>query len=183
MRTLIRQLVGSAVRLGAIGLVAVGLSGGVALLLGTVAGRSFVSGDAPSVSYTAARCAEYHEYEPSARTCEQAATAHHFGEVVDYRVAAGLLGGVVLGGVAVLRRRRPDLFATDRLPVAFDETVAATLFGAGGIWLLAFGIDQVAQGNNGAGFFLSGGIVAALAAAWFATKFQRRVLRNPSFEG
>jgi len=183
MRILIRQLVGSAVRLGAIGLIAVGLSGGVALLLGTVAGTSFVSGDAPSVRYTVARCADYREYAPSARTCEQAATAHHFGEVVDYRVAAGLLGGAMLGGLVVLRRRRPDLLATDRLPVAFEETVAATLFGAGGMWLLAFGIDQVALGDNGAGFFLSGGIVAVLAATWFAARFQRQVLRSPAFEG
>jgi hypothetical protein len=59
MRILIRQLFGSAVRLGAIGLIAVGVSGGVALLLGTFAGTSFVSGDAPTVRYTAVRCAEY----------------------------------------------------------------------------------------------------------------------------
>jgi hypothetical protein len=94
-----------------------------------------------------------------------------------------VLGGVVLAGVAALRRRRPSLVASDRLPVAFDETVAATLFGAGGIWLLGFGIDQAALGNNGAGFFLSGGIVAGLAAVWFAERFRHRVLRNPSFEG
>ena len=183
MRTLLRQLFGSTVRLGAIGLVAIGLSGGVALLLGTFVGTSFVAGDAPTVRYTAARCAEYREYEPHARSCEQAATAHHFGEVVEYRVAAGVLGGMVLAGVATLRRRRPNLLAADRLPVAFDETVAATLFGTGAIWLLGFGIDQAALGNNGAGFFLSGGIVAALATAWFAARFRYRVLRNPSFEG
>ena len=178
MRLLLRQLFTTAVRLGAIGLLAVGLSGGVAFLFGTVGSTSFVSGDAPNVRYTAARCAEYHEYEPHARTCEQAATEHHFGEVVGYRVAAGVFGGAVLAALALARRRRPAWFSSDRLPLAFDATVGALVFGGAAISLLAFGIDQAALGNNGAGFFLSGGVVAAPAAAWFALRFRHLVLQR-----
>ena len=160
------QLLGRAVRLGAIGLVAAGL--------GALGGTSFVSGDPPGVTYTPARCADFLEYAPKSRTCEQAATAHHFTEVVGYRIAAGVVGAAILGAIALIRRRRPRLFDTDRLPVAFDETIAATLFGVAGVWLLGFGIDQLALAHDGAGFFLSGGIVAALAAAWYAAGFLRR---------
>ena len=176
MRTLLRQLLTTAVRLGAIGLLAVGLSGGVAFLFGTVGTTSFVSGDAPNVRYTAARCAEYREYEPHAHTCEQAATEHHFGEVVEYRVAAGVFGAAALAAIAFVRRRRPVWFSSDRLPVAFDDTVGALVFGGAALWLLALGIDQATLGNNGAGFFLSGGLVSLPAAAWFAERFGRRVL-------
>ena len=162
-------------RLGAIGLAAVGVSGVVAAAFGAIGGKSFVAGDPPGVSYTRARCADFFEYAPRAHTCEQAATIHHFGEVVNYRIAAGILGTLLLVGIALVRRRRPRSLAADRLPAAFDETIAAIAFGGAGAWLLGFGIDQAAQGYQGSGTYLSGGIVAALAAIWFAARFLRKV--------
>jgi hypothetical protein len=86
-----------AVVLGAVGLVAIGASGLVAELLGRLFGAGFVAGDLPGVTYTGQRCAQYLEYFPNAGGCEQAATLHHWGEVVEYRVAVGVVGAFVLG--------------------------------------------------------------------------------------
>ena len=179
MRSILRQLLGSATRLGAIGLLGVGVSGVVAAIFGAIGGKAFVAGDPPGVSYTRARCADFFEYAPRAHSCEQAATIHHFGEVVNYRIAAGVLGVILLAGIALLRRRHSSWLAADRLPTAFDETVAVIAFGGAGTWLLGFGVDQAAQGYQGSGTYLSGGIVAALAAIWLAARFLRKVAATP----
>ena len=54
----------------------------VAEVFGRVFGAAFVAGDAPGVTYTPARCADYFEYFPRASDCTQAAALHHWGEVV-----------------------------------------------------------------------------------------------------
>jgi putative lipase involved disintegration of autophagic bodies len=83
------------VPVGAVFLLAIGLSGLLADTFGRVFGTAFVAGDAPGVTYTAERCAQLLSFEPQARSCEEAAIAHHFGEVVSYRLAAGALGVLV----------------------------------------------------------------------------------------
>ena len=106
----LREAARSLVLLGAVGLLAIGLSGLLAAAGGAALGKAFVSGDGPDVTYSATRCADLQEYHPSP-TCEQAATGHHYDEVVGYRLAAGVLGLVVLGGwFAVVRpwRRGPS---------------------------------------------------------------------------
>jgi hypothetical protein len=173
MRQLFSQLMGRAAVLGGIALVAVGLSGVLAAGAGAVFGRSWVAGDPPTVHYSASRCAEFLEYEPHAGSCELAATEHHYGEIVDYRIAAGLVGTLVLGGCALLKRRRWLLFRTDRLPVAFDATVASVLFGTAAAWLIGYGLDQQRLGYAGVGLYLSGGIVALVAAAAASFQFVR----------
>jgi hypothetical protein len=96
------ELAGTAVLLGGVGLVAIGVSGLVAELLGRLLGAGFVAGDLPGMTYTTQRCAEFLEYFPDAGGCEQAAALHHWGEVVEYRVAAGGDGaGQWLSGAAV----------------------------------------------------------------------------------
>jgi hypothetical protein len=175
MRDVLVQLIGRAVVLGAVALVAIGLSGGVAVGFGVVAGRSFVSGDPPATHYTTARCADYREYAPHALTCEQAATEHHYGEVVGYRLAVGVVGLLALGAVGFVRRRRSNLVAMDHLPVAFDDTVAVVAFGGAALLLLGNGFDQLVLGNDGAGAWLSGGLVALVAMVYFGVRFVRRV--------
>jgi hypothetical protein len=172
-----RQLFGRCLVLGALGLVAVGVSGLVAAAAGRAFGESWVAGDPPTVHYSAADCADYMEYAPRARSCEQAATVHHFSEVVDYRVAAGLVGALVFGACAVGSRRRERWFRIDRLPPAFDATVAAVLFGAAGVWLSGYGIDQQVLGYRGAGLYLSGAVVALVGAALASIRFARISLR------
>jgi hypothetical protein len=88
--SLLGELALGAVLLGGVGLTAIGVSGLLAEGMGALVGERFVSGDPPGVSYTPDRCADFFEYAPQARTCEEAATIHHFGEVVTYRVAAGI---------------------------------------------------------------------------------------------
>jgi hypothetical protein len=173
MRELLPQLFGRFVVLGGIGLVAVGLSGVLAAGGGMAFGKSWVAGDPPSVHYSASRCADFSEYAPHARSCEVAATEHHFVEVVDFRIAAGLVGAFVLGACALLARRRSRLLRSDRLPLAFDATVAAVLFGAAALWLLGYGIDQQRLGYHGAGMYLSGGVVALVATAIASFRFAR----------
>jgi hypothetical protein len=176
LRELGRQLFGRCLVLGALGLVAIGVSGGVAAAAGRVFGEAWVAGDPPTVHYTAADCADYMEYAPRAHSCEQAATVHHFSEVVDYRIAAGFVGAVVLGACAFFSRRRERLFRIDRLPRAFDATVAAVLFGAAGLWLSGYGIDQQVLGYRGAGFYISGAVVSLVAAALAGVRFARVTL-------
>jgi hypothetical protein len=162
--TLLGELVLAAVLLGGVGLTAIGVSGLLAEGMGALAGQRFVSGDPPGVSYTPDRCADFFEYAPQARTCEEAATIHHFGEVVTYRVAAGILGLLALGLWWLLRRRRdrPAL-----LPDGLVPGIGAATFGAAAAALLLESIGLLAFGA-GAGQYLSGGLVSLVVAAAFA---------------
>src|SRR5205085_5861062 len=135
--------------LGGIGFVAVGASGAVAAGMGSAWGKAFVSGDPPDIRYTAARCAQFQEYYPRP-TCEEAATAHHFDEVVTYRLAAGLLGLLALGAYRAARRRVAP--AVGVLPDAFVPTVGAAVYGVAAAGLLFLGLTQLPAGSsNGAG--------------------------------
>jgi hypothetical protein len=115
-------------RLAIAGLIAIGVRGVVAGIFGSTFGRSFVAGDFPGVAYTAARCVDYFEYSPGAQTCEEAATSHRYGETVQYRLGAGLLGLFLLVAYSFARRRlqvEPDV-----LPPGFEETIGTTMYGA-----------------------------------------------------
>ena len=173
------ELARAAVLLGAVGLVAIGASGALAELLGRLFGPAFVVGDLPGVTYTAGRCAEYLEYFPDAGSCAQAAALHHWGEVVEYRVAVGVLGLLVLGGF-LLWRRRPDgrqEHYLGVLPEGFSATVATSLYGvaAGALALLSLDAFLVA-GGDGTGQWLSAAIVASAMAIAYGVSLYRTVL-------
>ncbi|MEP6696427.1 MAG: hypothetical protein ABJA34_06050 [Pseudonocardiales bacterium] len=173
--TVSADLIRAALALGSIGMIAVGISGLLAEAFGALFSRSFVAGDPSGVRYTAARCAEFKEYAPTARTCAEAATTHHFGEVVEYRVAAGVLGVIGLGIWWLLRRRaRP----AGVLPEAFEATVATALFAvaATGLLLQSFGLAVIGGESNGVGGLLSAGLVAAVAAVVFGVVLWRALL-------
>ena len=176
-KNVLAQLVVTAARLTCVGLVAIGVSGAVAFGLGSAFGRSFVAGDPPGVTYSKARCADYFEYAPGSRTCEQAATAHHFGETVDYRLVAGVPGLLGLAGLLLIRRRAPA--ARGALPEGFEATIGATVFGAAALLLLGSSLAQIAGGQRaGAGSFLSGGIVALGPAGVYSLSLYRTLLRR-----
>lgn len=161
-----------------IGLVAIGVSGFVAWVMGLIAGKAFVAGDTPGVTYTAARCRDFLEYAPNARTCTEAAAIHHFTEVVWYRVVAGVLGA--LGLVAwrwVRRRRGPSTLQ----PQSLVPTVGCVLFGTAAVVLLGQGVDLWwLKPDGGGGALLSGGIVSLAVAAWFAKDVLERITVQPN---
>jgi hypothetical protein len=166
------ELARAAVRLGAIALAAVGVSGLVAELFGRVFGARFVSGDLPGTSYTPARCAYFLEYFPQAGSCAHAAELHHRGEVVEYRVAAGVLGLLVLAGYALWQPRHVGV-----LPDGFAATVATALHGVAEVGLLLLSLDAyVVAGGAGSGQWLSGAIVALAMAAGYAVPLSRTLL-------
>src|SRR5215218_1249177 len=163
------ELARAAVLLGAVGLVAIGASGALAELLGRACGARFVAGDLPDVTYTPQRCAEFLEYFPNAGSCAQAAALHHWGEVVEYRVAAGALWR--------RGRRRRQAQYLGVLPDGFSATVATSLYGVAAAILGLQSLESfvVARGA-GNGQWLSGAIVALAMAVAYGTSLYRTVL-------
>jgi hypothetical protein len=166
-----------------IGLVAVGISGGVAAAMGAVVDKDFVAGDQPGVTYTAERCAEFRTLQPKAATCADAAVAHHYDEVVWYRVDAGILGVLVLGGWWFVRHRRLRSGRPESLPPVLVAVVGTVLFGAAAVALVGGGTMQAAVGGGSqAGALLSGGIMASVVAVAFGA-WLLKSLRLPGEAG
>ncbi|HYX44502.1 MAG TPA: hypothetical protein VE760_05615, partial [Acidimicrobiales bacterium] len=167
-------------------------SGLVAGGMGAAFGKEFVAGDMGGVTYTPERCAYFLEYDP-APTCAQAATEHHFDEVVVYRLGAGVLGLLALGGYAVAGRwRRLSRFVSTvgLLPDGFVATMGTAAFGVAAVALVgnSLGLMIIGGETAGAGQYLSGGVVALAAAAFFLARLHRALLRRtvaesiPGFE-
>jgi hypothetical protein len=157
---------------GGLGLVAIGISGLLAEAFGRTYGAAFVAGDAPGVTYTAGRCADYFEYFPHARDCADAAALHHWGEVVESRVTLGVLGALALLVLWLLRRGTAlgsPAWTPPRGSVALPMTALLALVGVGlsgtGLMELAFRDTDMVGAN------LSAGLVALVAAGvvggWF----------------
>jgi hypothetical protein len=175
----LRQLVVALALLGGVGLVGIGASGAVAGGMGAAFGKDFVAGDPAGVTYTPARCSYFLEYHP-APSCGQAAAAHHFDEVVFYRLAAGALGVLVLGAYGLVRRSRRFSHLTDGvglLPDGFTATVGTAVFGAAAVVLVGQSLGQIAGGDpSGAGNYLSGGVVALVLAGFHLVGLHRALL-------
>src|SRR6266545_2442415 len=172
---LLAELLRAATLLGAVALVAIGVSGLIAELFGQAFGARFVSGDLPGTTYTPARCADFLEYFPRAGSCAHAAELHHWGEVVQYRVAAGVLGLLVLGGYALWHRRRREPRYLGVLPDGFAATVATALYGVAAAGLLLESLNGLVAGS-GTGQWLSGAIVSAVMAAVYGASLYRAIL-------
>ncbi|HEY7222096.1 MAG TPA: hypothetical protein VH561_00510 [Micromonosporaceae bacterium] len=177
--SLLRPLFTGAWLLAGIGLVAVGVSGLVAELFGHLGGAHFVAGDLPGVTYTPQRCADYFEYFPNAASCAEAAELHHWGEVVDNRVAAGVLGLLALGVYALVRRVGPLTGARWRPAGGPFALVTVTLFGLAAVLLtVPDALRWAMHDSSGVGANLSGGIVAALVSAGVGLVALRRRARQ-----
>ncbi|HJP66709.1 MAG TPA: hypothetical protein VKA30_10455 [Actinomycetota bacterium] len=174
-----QQLVGAAMRLGIVGLIAIGVSGVLADGMGMVFGKSFVAGTRPGYTYPAERCAEYLEYEPGAATCEDAATRHHYGEVVQLREATGVLGLLALGAYWLFRRRWRGLRDPSALPDGFEATVGTAIFGVAAAGLVLIPSPPILLGDSvGTGDLLSGGIVALIVAVAYGVSLYRTLIRR-----
>ena len=173
------QLLRTAVLLGAVALVAIGVSGLVAELIGDVFGPAAVAGDPPGVTYTAARCADFMEYFPRKGTCAEAAAWHHWGEVVEYRVAVGVVGLLVLGCYWLWRWRGRGDQATwvGALPAGFAGTVATSLYGVAALTLGLQGLGAFRLGPDaGAGQWLSAALVSAVMCVAYGVPLAGQLL-------
>ena len=176
---LARQFLNSALLLGAIAAVAVGLSGLLALAVRAVSSAHFLVNSPTPSDLTPGNCARWlgtTAANPVGPGCQRAAVRDWVAEVIGYRIAVGVLGLTLLGVVLLLRRRRGDLAL---LPAQVRDTIAAGAFAVAGVWLLATGIDALVVSHaNGAGQWLSAAPVALGAAAVFSTRLLRH-LRDP----
>jgi hypothetical protein len=155
---------------GGLGAFAVGVSGLVAELFGDLISPQFVAGDAPGVTYTPDRCADYAEYAPGAHSCSDAAAYHHWGEVVQYRVALGVLGLLALAVLALARRVtglgrpqwRPPAGAV-AIPFVAVMAAAGVAFGGTALMELTFHDTSMVGANLASGItalgFAAAGVV------------------------
>jgi hypothetical protein len=164
------DLILTAWRLAGTGLVAVGVSGLVVLVMNLVLGRAF-TGQAPAgVSFGRADCAYWMGLWPGARTCAAAHMLEASSDAVVLRAGAGMMGLALLaafGVVRYLQRRRgrgPVVLLAGYFPL-----LAASVFGTGAI-ALSLAQLTVAGITQGPGTYLSGALVAAAAAAWYGRR-------------
>jgi hypothetical protein len=173
-----RGLVASAWLLGAVGAIAVGISGLIALAM-RLAGVSnqFVAGRRSTANLSPTDCARWLTGAPHAHSCAQAALDDWAWETVGYRIAFGVLGLLALGLFVVARRRLSLGRGWTSLPATVVDTIATTLFGISGVWLAGLGIDAlIVSSGHGAGQWLSAAPVALAAGLGFG----RRLLRDIS---
>lgn len=116
-----------------------------------------------------------HRLEP---TCAEAAAAHHYDEVVDYRLAAGLLGLLGLGVYRYARRRSQPPIGT--LPDGFVPITGTAVFGLAAAALIFQGLAPLPTGSSaGAGQWLSAGVVALAVAGCYALRVVRVLAVHP----
>lgn len=154
-------------KLAGTGLIAVGISGLVVLLMSLVFGRAF-TGQAPAgVSFRKADCAYWMSLWPGAHTCAAAHMLEASSDAVVLRAGAGIMGAALLMVYALVRavqRRRgrgPVVVLAGYFPL-----LAAAVFGAGALGLALAQVTGIGI-TQGPGTYLSGALVAAAAAVWY----------------
>jgi hypothetical protein len=181
LSAIVRELVLVVGLLGAIGAIAVGTSGLLSVGMDAAYGATFVAGDQPTVTYTAARCAEYHDLAPSESSCARAAARHHTDEIEVTRVATGVLGLGALGIWFWVRRRWGRSSWRSILGGAYVPAIGAAVFGAAALGLGAQSLQSAGWGStNGLGQWLSATVVALVVAGAFGVVLVRELRRPPS---
>lgn len=170
---LLLELFIAAAFLGSVGLVAIGASGLVAEAMGRLLGAAFVAPEGIGVTYTAERCADFLRLAPAAVDCATAAIEHHYGEVVESRVLAGILGLIGLGVALLMRRGYRARAAVGTLPRGLEQGIGMAAFGGATALALGLGLMETAFHVPGAGSLLSAGIVSLVAFAWYVRAFAR----------
>jgi hypothetical protein len=149
--------------------VAIGVSGGVAAAMNALFGRAFVGNLHEAFPFSA--CQHFLAVQPSTTSCGRAAVLENSSDAVALRLAVGLLGLLIIGAVWVWRRVRPQHTG----PVS--SVLACTVFGLGALALIGASVDlAITRGSDGVGWYLSGGLVAAIACGVFAVPTARRLL-------
>jgi hypothetical protein len=176
LRLLVQQLVALAI----VGMISIGISGLVAYVMIAAAGKTFVFGAAPGRTYGASDCTHWLAVQPQAHTCAQAALAESVGDGLLQRLAVGVLGLIVLTGFWAARRRI-GTGLRQSLTSPFAALVGTGAFGSAAGFLIGLAIDSArTQSGRGAGQWLSGGIVALVAAAIFGIVLFNRIRDYPA---
>ena len=171
------DLVRTAWTLAAVGLLAIGVSGVVAAFLDRLVGPSSLGGSASAAGRSLPDCVHLLRVQPGAGTCAQAAVLETADDAVFLRLLAGALGLLLLVALRLVRRRLPESV----LPSTFAPTVAVCAFGGAAALLFACATHVLAVDPQpvGAGFFLSGAAVAAVAALGYSGVLLKRLVRVP----
>lgn len=172
--TLLRQIATSAIHLGSLAAVAVGVSGVLAWVLAAIGGSTFIVDISHHTYLSPSDCARWLSGAPANQSCYQAAIGDWRFDQVAFRLAAGVLG--VLGLAAYLWVRRWRGFGD--LPGNVLDTIATTGFVASGLLLSGLGVDWLILGKNGAGQWLSAAPVALALGIYFGWRLQS-ALRQP----
>ena len=132
--------------------------------------------DGTRVSYPAASCRWWLADDPGVHTCARAAVLENSIDAVSLRLAAGVLGLILLLAAYYLAPRRRSRHV---LPDGFMPTIAMSLFGVAGAGLAVLAASG-GPGTSvvGPGWYLSGALVALVMAAGFALQLNRTLLRR-----
>lgn len=157
-------------KLGATGLVAVGISGMVVQILNYTLGRAF-TGQAPAgASFGKASCAYWMSLWPDAHTCAAAHMLEASSDGVVLRVAAGVLGAALFAGYALVRfvqrryRMGPAVVLSGYFPLLAATAFGTCTLGLALTLLTGFAVTQ------GPGTYLSGALVSAAFAVWYSRR-------------
>lgn len=156
-KTMVGEVARAAILLGGWGLVAVGVSGGIAAVMNALAGNYFVG----------------------AATVLGAGGGHSVTETVQdavaLRVFAGLVGLAVLACYTLTRRYAKPATV---LPGGLADALGAAAFAAATLVLTGATIDQAITGvaGHGVGLFLSGALASFAAAVIFCVRATRALI-------
>lgn len=177
---LLGDLVLAAWKLGSIGLLAIGASGLVVAAMNRVFGHQFVGGAPAGWKVPPAECQRWLQLWPGVHSCAQAAVMENSSDAVSLRVAAGILGLVLLAVYAVVRLRRAR--SADVLPDAFVPAVASSVFAAAAIGLTWVAVSASTAhpviAGNGPGYYASGAIVSLTMAGAYLWPVRRALPRH-----
>lgn len=179
----VRQCVSSGLLLGAIGGIAVGASGIVAVVMERAGGQRFLVNGPSGATLSATNCSRWLAGSARGVTCAQAGLADWAQETVVWRLVMGVLGILALAALFAVRRRWPAVRGAG-LPGMVVETAAVMAFGVAGVWLAGLGIDSiVVRSGHGAGQWLSAAPVALALAVVFGLRLVRDLQRSPRVAG
>jgi hypothetical protein len=158
-------------QLGAVGAIAIGLSGALAGLVHVLGASDRVLATDATTHLSAVDCSRWQTLYPGATSCAQAALRDWAAETIFYRVAVGLLGIMALAALALLRRRSVRVRLARPLPATVSNTIATAAFGTAGVWLAGLGLDAIiVRSGDGAGGWLTAAPFALAAAVFYGRR-------------
>jgi hypothetical protein len=175
-----RRVVLSALLIGGVGGIAVGVGGLIGQVVNLLFGDRAIATPFPVGSYTSGDCLRWLAGDPAARDCVAAMTADHARDFLISAAFCGVMGILALAAYRFLRRLWSSPAIATSLPRATEDIVGAFLAFATAVVLVGQGVDAIlVTHGNGAGepFSLAG--PALVAAAVFTVRARQR-LRRPT---